>query len=417
MDRAGRVERRTHLGPRPQSAQLARQSVLEALTDAQRPDLVDVATLLVSELVTNAVVHAHTDVEVLVVAGPDGVRVEVHDGSPVPPVPRHYGGTATTGRGLELVELLSDRHGTAHDEGVGTGKTVWFELGTERGGAADAPVDSRPNEEVTEVTVHLTRLPVLLALAWQQHADALLRELVLSQRVSSGPLDDVRPGDRSAAGDAFSTVAAALEALGPVSDLPPYVDLELHLRDGGASDFGRLDVVLDHVTGLAERGLTLAPPTQPEIRLLRRWICDQVRDQSAGLEAAPWAGVPPESPAPARPPVRWDPAPVLQATEAVIAGDDANRIVAASPAAMRLLGWDEDLIGQRLVAVIPMRLREAHIASFTMHLLTGEEHIIGREVAVSALRRDGSEIPVMLLVQRLGVPDGRVVFTATMRTA
>ena len=83
---------------------------------------------------------------------------------------------------------------------------------------------------------------------------------------------------------------------------------------------------------------------------------------------------------------------------------------------MRLLGWDEDIVGQRLVAVIPPRLRDAHIASFTLQLLTGETRILDREITVAALRRDGTEIEVRLLVHRENVADGRAVFTARMRS-
>jgi PAS domain S-box-containing protein len=114
--------------------------------------------------------------------------------------------------------------------------------------------------------------------------------------------------------------------------------------------------------------------------------------------------------------VEWDTSVVRTATEAVIAADDRNRILAASPAAFDLLGWDDDLVGRRIVAVIPERFREAHIAAFTLHLLTGETRILDREVAVPALRRDGTEVAVRLLVQRDSAAEGHTVFLATLRT-
>jgi PAS domain S-box-containing protein len=415
MDTGQVVEHRRRLEPRPESARLARLAVLGALTDAGRDDLADAATLLVTELVTNAIVHAHTTIDLQITVGTHGVRVEVRDGSSNRPTPRHYGTTATTGRGLELVSLLADRHGTEIDAGDGGGKAVWFELGRGPEAPLDDELDEATEEVSAELTVHLTGLPVLLTRAWQQHADALLRELLLSRWEDDGPLTGDLPGDHAAAGDAFSSVAAALEALGPAADLPQYVDLPLMLARSGAADFVELDALMEHASALAEQGLTLAPPTQPEIRLLRRWICGQVRDQAAGGDPQPWLGLPESSPAPARASVVWDPSAVHDATEAVIAGDDANRIVAASPAALDLLGWDEDLVGQRIVAVIPERLREAHIASFTMHLLSGEKHILDQEVTVDAMRRDGTEVPIRLTVRRTNVAAGRVVFTATMR--
>jgi PAS domain S-box-containing protein len=99
----------------------------------------------------------------------------------------------------------------------------------------------------------------------------------------------------------------------------------------------------------------------------------------------------------------------------VVAADDVNRIIAVSPAARELLGWGEDLVGRRIVAVVPERYREAHIAAFTLHVLTGERRILDREVSVPVLRRDGSEVPVWLTVRRESSADGHAVFLATMR--
>jgi PAS domain S-box-containing protein len=167
----------------------------------------------------------------------------------------------------------------------------------------------------------------------------------------------------------------------------------------------------------AQQGQMLAPATQPEVRLLRRWICDQVRDQAAGQAAAPWPGLPSELTAPDLPGPRWDTEHVRTSSDAVVAGDDLNRIVAASPAALELLGWDDDLVGRRIGEIVPRRLRESHIAGFTRHLLTGDGTILDREVRVPALRRDGSEVDVLLLVRRESSVDGRPVFTATLRQA
>jgi anti-sigma regulatory factor (Ser/Thr protein kinase) len=91
----------------------------------------DVAQLLVSELVTNAVRHAGGDgVLVRATLQADLLRVEVHDSSPsvpgpVSPAPE----SAEGGRGLLLVDALADRWGV---EQVTAGKRTWFELGPER---------------------------------------------------------------------------------------------------------------------------------------------------------------------------------------------------------------------------------------------------------------------------------------------
>ena len=82
-------------------------------------------TLLTSELVTNAVLHAQSDIHLVVCANNGTVRVEVSDASPaIPTLPRPNPG-AQTGRGLTLVEKGSHTWGVSKQA---VGKTVWFEV-------------------------------------------------------------------------------------------------------------------------------------------------------------------------------------------------------------------------------------------------------------------------------------------------
>ncbi len=89
--------------------------------------VVETCVLLVSELATNAVLHARTPFTV-VIDRSRGVRVEVHDEDPRPPHTRDYGPEAASGRGLHLVESLATTSGTEVGPG---GKSVWFELSWE----------------------------------------------------------------------------------------------------------------------------------------------------------------------------------------------------------------------------------------------------------------------------------------------
>ena len=89
-------------------------------------DLTDAVTLLVSELVTNAVLHAGSDVEVTVQLTPTAARVEVTDASADAPAPRHAATDEDSGRGLALVGSLARRWGVRPTPGGG--KTVWFEV-------------------------------------------------------------------------------------------------------------------------------------------------------------------------------------------------------------------------------------------------------------------------------------------------
>jgi anti-sigma regulatory factor (Ser/Thr protein kinase) len=105
----------------------ARVFVADTLEQWGLPALVDAATLLTSELVTNAVRHAGTGME-LAISRSDGgvVRVAVTDRAPAVDVHlRRSGNDAEGGRGLFLVEQLATGWGSAvHDNA----KTVWFEL-------------------------------------------------------------------------------------------------------------------------------------------------------------------------------------------------------------------------------------------------------------------------------------------------
>jgi anti-sigma regulatory factor (Ser/Thr protein kinase) len=97
--------------------------VTECLVASGMPDLGESAELVVSELVTNAVVHARTEVTVRVVPSRRGARVEVGDGSPVMPGLRLANSRSHSGRGLTLVEHFSDEWGADLTD---TGKVVWF---------------------------------------------------------------------------------------------------------------------------------------------------------------------------------------------------------------------------------------------------------------------------------------------------
>jgi len=109
------------------SPALARAYCSDVLVDASCDRaLIDDARLVVSELVTNAVVHAHSPIELNVFVKNDALRVEVTDfGLDRPHVWAH----ATSGRGLPIVEALARSWGVVDN---GSGKTVWCELSLSR---------------------------------------------------------------------------------------------------------------------------------------------------------------------------------------------------------------------------------------------------------------------------------------------
>jgi anti-sigma regulatory factor (Ser/Thr protein kinase) len=124
-DRSVRSLPRAVFGPEVSSVTQSRHRLLDFLYDVPE-EVRYVAALLVSELTTNVIRHAHTPFSLRADSTPSGVRVEVADDSPSPPVVLHPESSEPTGRGMLLVSELADNWGT--ERTPGDGKTVWFEL-------------------------------------------------------------------------------------------------------------------------------------------------------------------------------------------------------------------------------------------------------------------------------------------------
>ncbi len=88
-------------------------------------ELTDTTQLLASELITNALRHAHGPIRVHLRVHDALLRCEVEDADPNGPVPRTAGADAESGRGIELVDALAQAWGS---DATLTGKTTWFEL-------------------------------------------------------------------------------------------------------------------------------------------------------------------------------------------------------------------------------------------------------------------------------------------------
>jgi anti-sigma regulatory factor (Ser/Thr protein kinase) len=113
------------LPPRAASAARARELVIAQCTAWGFASLCDDVALVVTELVANAVRHAGTDIQISVTAITQGVRLEVRDGSTRPLRPRAALSSDEGGRGLLLVDALSNRYGVV---GEPDGKRVWVEM-------------------------------------------------------------------------------------------------------------------------------------------------------------------------------------------------------------------------------------------------------------------------------------------------
>jgi PAS domain S-box-containing protein len=455
------LERTLAFDPALISAREARRFVRGVLEEGGRTEWVDAAELAVSEVVTNVVLHAHTAFTLTVRLTGDHVRVEVRDENPALPQQRSYDDEATTGRGMALVETVTDAHGV--QALGGEGKVVWFCVGSagddvdpedllaawdddgwdvtgldeglSEADAREAAAAPDPAEEPV-VTVRLLRMPPTLWLVTRQHHDALLRELAL-YRAGHAP-SGVSAEDLALADAARTAVGAAVDAavarvrLGaderlplpenhpaPLPAVPAQLDLEIAVPASGGRAFAVLGRVLRAAEELARTDALLVLPGLPEVVALGAWAADSVVRQLDGAEPEPWpgadderfAGLTADGGTPL--PTGWDVASVRDAERGAVAADDANRIVAISRPLAELLGHRvDDLVGRRVVTIVPPRFREAHVAGFTRHLTTGEAHVLGVELVLPVLRRDGTEVDCTFVIEQAGTSDGRRVYTA-----
>ncbi len=388
------LSRSVTVPPAAESVAAVRRNVREWLRAADiDEDTADTAVLLASEIVTNAVLHANTPVSVTVTVGA-GVLVEVIDGSPLLPRPRRHDVESVTGRGLELVELLATRYGTRALSGGGKG--VWFTVGE-----TPAPGDAGWSEPLADdLCAVLVGLPVGLYEVLQEHNEALLREYGL-HRLAESDRPGFTPHEVAAAARARLRIAAAFTRARSRGDRSAHLDVLVTGRADELAAFQLLPKVFADAERVAAHGGLLTRPALPELRSLRDWIFREVLAQFTSVA----------------PPTRWEPAGWDQAAElppatvdvgwvagsdrAVVVADDGNRILAVSPAAAELLGWAAgELVGNRLTAIVPESFREAHVTGFTRQLVTGRDTILGRDLALAALRRDGQEVSVTLRLER-----------------
>jgi PAS domain S-box-containing protein len=435
------------LEPLPVSAAKARAFVTRVLAETGRNDWAESAQLAVSEIVTNAVLHAHTRVDVTVRVSDDELRIEVRDDNPHLPTQRSYESGATTGRGMELVAAVSAECGVTPVAPVG--KVVWFVIRqadsepsaedllatwdfdeawqTDAGdGVASAP-------ETAEVV--LQEFPPTLWLAAAEHHDAVLREFVLyaaeheTGDAAAVPLaDDARAWLASAVDTGVERARAAgvsprrLPAghPSPLPETPASIEVTLSVPADAQAAFLALQDVLDAAERVAVLNRLLIRPALPEIVAVRDWVCEQVVSQLGGVLPSAWAGADQEhftvqvrDTVGDRPAQEWDATVVRDAERGVIAADEANRIVAVSRPLAAELGWDvDDLVGRRIVAIVPPAMREAHVAGFSRHLHTGESHVLGVPIQLPVLRADGTQVDCHFLIEQADTDGGRPVYVA-----
>ena len=274
----------------------------------------------VSELVTNAVLHADPPIRLQLRGTTDHPRIEVSDGSVVPPQPGSVGGgidldafdldafdsgkaedidiTELTGfgRGLDIVARASVAWGAVIEE---DGKTVWFEPA---GGFSDdagpefqlmaPPAGDELRTRLGEVAIQVKGVPVHAFSRFQRHYRDLRREirLLALAHEDTYPLAKVLSDHFNAlemplrAGMGREQVDDALEAGRDKTDLrlrmPPHV----------ARQIGELIDLLDAADDFSRAERLLTAPRSPEQRAFQIWFLSEFRRQAAGAAPQPWSG-------------------------------------------------------------------------------------------------------------------------------
>lgn len=289
------------LTPGPRSVQEGRRWVVETCREIEREELIECAELGVSELVTNALLHAEAPITVRVRGTREHPRVEVRDGTPQPPVVpepqpvRDDDLLMTFGRGLSIVARASDAWGIHLEE---QGKTVWFapaaafaeEMSVAAQVTGEAPPEPEEESDADVRTFSVLGVPVRLYVEAARHFAELRREIRLlalahqdDYPLAKNLSDVFATFDRPRKSDpARRQVEAALDSGRKTVDLQVQVPTAILERVGVFRQM--LDLADDFCR--SERLLALAR-TQ-EQRRFQDWFLGEVVSQAEGREPRPW---------------------------------------------------------------------------------------------------------------------------------
>jgi hypothetical protein len=300
---------------------VARRHVRAVLAGLGLDQHADAAELAVSELVTNALLHAGSQLRLRVVPRTGGrVRIEVTDGSERLPQARHYASTASVGRGLGMISALGSWG--AHLL-PGEGKVVWFEpapddavtvvdtrAGEATGGtapaadASDEPPGPTPRTPPSEappgrlVTVRLRGFPPQVFVTARLHHEELIREFALLALAPAAPGADRALPHRlveliETLGNRYRTHADRLDRTEDAAvahgDLT-VVELTYQVPASVRESMIELDRLMSEADAFCEDEflLTLAP--DPISRAFRRWFTHEFIRQIDGRPPSPWPG-------------------------------------------------------------------------------------------------------------------------------
>ena len=287
----------------PTSVQRARRWVIETITDIGRPELVETAELGVSELVTNAVLHAADPIAVRVRGTREHPRVEVRDGSTAPPVLPHELTHSvlppddetllmTFGRGLDIVARCADAWGAEIED---TGKVMWFAPAAaprEQGVPGAVTGLTPPPQELDGDTfdVRILRAPIRALLEFESHYRELRREV----RLLSLAHEEKYPLAKSLA-DLFGLLQREVQAGLDAEQIRRArragrraIDLTVTVSPDKAETMGRFVELLDFADEFCRQQHLLALTRDPYQAGFQTWFFGEFVRQRAGHAPQPW---------------------------------------------------------------------------------------------------------------------------------
>lgn len=302
------------LDPDPRSVRRARAWVVEELGDLGRPDLVDAAELGISELVTNAILHADPPITVRVLGSRERPRVEVRDRSKRPPrtsadMTDDDALMRTVGRGMGIVALYSQAWGA---DVSADGKVVWFVPSPEPGVDFSEDGDVFDLDEALEelaaepgdaplLDIQLLGMPALVFASFREWYDEIRRELRL--------LAFAHPDRFAEAGELAELTlqieherrqARGIERLDQaIASGEPSVDLGYSVPATAPATMARMHDILVRADRFCRDQRLLTMPATPQQLALMEWYSGEFVRQGAGEEPLPWPGGTSVEPAPA----------------------------------------------------------------------------------------------------------------------
>ena len=290
----------------PRAAQEARRWVAGVCREIGRPDLIETCETALTEVVTNAVLHAKPPLSVRMRGTREHPRVEVRDSSPEPPqVPRgeislddfdldDFDELATFGRGLSIVAQCSSAWGADRDE---DGKIVWFvpqaDPGHEPGEAVLTGWEEHrlPRPRSGErIDIHLHDVPVRTMVDTQRHFTELRRELRLLalDRAASYPVATDLSDFFATLDHDFRNQLLSDDVVDAFHAGVEVVDIDVTGPVDTAERFRRLLDLLDLADAFCrdERLLTLARSEQQVS--FQRWFFGEFVRQAQGEEPTAW---------------------------------------------------------------------------------------------------------------------------------